>query len=331
MPQEALLDVASSLADNAQSQKGWNRVVIEKPFGFGSFNSSSSHQLTQSLLSKFEEKQLYRIDHLLGRNIVENITVLRFCNLVFQPLWNRKYIRDVQVIFSEDLVMDMQGRNIDNYGIIGDIIHSHILQTIAFLAMELPVSLDGEDIQNEKVKVIRSIRKLQPTDVILGQYKASSEGKVDAFVNSSTPTYFAAALYIENARWDGVPFLIKAGRGLIKHRVEIRIQFGCVPGNLYHEHIEHNIDLAYNELILRDLPDEAILLKLNNKVPGLGLKLDASELNLLYKDKYNVKVPDSYERLLLDVIDGNNHLFMRSDEVSAAWHILSPILQERQK
>ncbi|XP_022719578.1 glucose-6-phosphate 1-dehydrogenase 4, chloroplastic isoform X2 [Durio zibethinus] len=324
VPQEALLDVASSLADNAQTKKGWNRIIIEKPFGF---DALSSQQFTKSLLSKFKEKQIYRIDHLLGRNLIENLTVLRFSNLVFEPLWSRTYIRNVQVILSEDMSMQI-GRYFDGYGVIRDIVHSHMLQTIALLAMEPPISLDGEDIRNEKVKVLRSIRKLELSDVILGQYKATSADKLNVSLCSLTPTFFAAALYIDNARWDGVPFLIKAGVGLIKHRVEIRIQFNRVPGNLYRECIGHNTDLATNELILRDVPDEAILVKINNKIPGLGLQLDASELNLLYKDKYNVEVPDSYEHLLLDVMDGDNHLFLRSDELAAAWSILTPVLQE---
>ncbi|KDP23353.1 hypothetical protein JCGZ_23186 [Jatropha curcas] len=327
VPQEVLLDVASSLAENTQTHRGWNRIIIEKPFGF---DGPSSHRLTKALLSKFHEKQLYRIDHLLGRNLIENLTVLRFSNLVFEPLWSRTYIRNIQIILSEDLSVQT-GRYFNGYGIIRDIVHSHIFQTVALLAMEPPISLDGEDIRNEKVKVLRSIRRLDPSDVILGQYKAISRDKVDVNMNSLTPTFFAAALYIDNARWDGVPFLIKTGMGLIKHRVEIRIQFHNVPGNLYRERIGHSIDMATNELILRDVPDEAILVRINNKIPGLGLQLDASELNLLYKDKYNVEVPDSYEHLLLDVMDGDNHLFMRSDELAAAWNILTPILHEIDK
>ncbi|KAK7259018.1 hypothetical protein RIF29_24612 [Crotalaria pallida] len=327
VPQEALLDVASCLASGAQTQKGWNRIIIEKPFGF---DALSSHRLTQSLLLKFEEKQMYRIDHLLGRNLIENLTVLRFANLVFQPLWSRTYIDNIQVILSEDLTVH-PGRYFSGYGIIRDIVHSHVLQTIALLAMEPPISLDGEDIRNEKVKVLRSIRKLQPSDVILGQYKGSSRQKVDVSLNGLAPTYFAAALYIDNARWDGVPFLVKTGLGLLKHQMEIRIQFRQVPGNVYHDRIGHNTNSATNELILRDVPDEAIMVRVNNKVPGLGLQLDSSELNLLYKDKYNMEVPDSYEHLLLDVIDGDNHLFMRSDELAAAWTILTPIMNEMDK
>ncbi|VVA90388.1 unnamed protein product [Arabis nemorensis] len=326
VPHEALMDVACTIADKAQAPRGWTRIIVEKPFGF---NSRSSYQLTTSLLSNFEERQIYRIDHMLGRNRIENLTVLRFSNLVFEPLWNRTYIRNVQVIVSESIAQTKKYS--DEYGIIRDIVHSHILQTIALLAMEPPISLDGEDIRNEKVKVLRSIRKLDPGDVVLGQYKSSSGNKNGVTLNGVDPTYCAAALYIDNARWDGVPFLIRVGTGLIKHRVEIRVQFRHVPGNLYRENIGINIDLGTNEIILRDEPDEAILVKINNKVPGLGLQLDASELNLLYKDRYSTEVPDSYEHLIHDVIDGDNHLFMRSDEVAAAWNILSPVLEEIDK
>ncbi|VAH90388.1 unnamed protein product [Triticum turgidum subsp. durum] len=272
VPQEALLDVALPLSDSAQTKHGWNRIIIEKPFGFTSLSSQ-------------------------------------------------------RVVFSEETSAETQGRYFGNYGIIRDIVHSHILQTIALFAMEPPVSLDGEDIRDEKVKVLKSIRKVDIEDVVLGQLKDTS-GKVDRYTKSMTPTYFAAAMYIDNARWDGVPFLIKTGMGLMENRAEIRIQFHHVPGNIYRERFGHDIDLDTNELILRDLPEEAILLKVNNKVPGLGLQLDASELNLLYRDRYDVEVPDSYEHLLLDVLDGDSHLFMRSDELAAAWSVLAPILHE---
>ncbi|CAN6901446.1 unnamed protein product [Brassica oleracea] len=336
VPQEALVDVACNIGDKAQAPQGWTRIIVEKPFGF---NWYSSHQLTQSLLSKFEERQIYRIDHMLGRNLIENLTVLRFSNLVFEPLWNRTYIRNVQVVIVSESVAQT-AKYSDGYGIIRDIFHSHILQTIALLTMEPPISLDGEDIRNEKMKVLRSTRKLDPAYAILGQYKYTSGDKNEAILNSVGPTYCAAALYIDNARWDGVPFLVRVGTGLIKHRVEIRVQFRHVPGNIYRDNIGINIDLGTNELILRDEPDEAILVKINNKVPGLGLQLDASELNLLYKDRqvllfsstlYSTEVPDSYEHLIHDVIDGDNHLFMRSDEVAAAWNILSPVLEEIDK
>jgi glucose-6-phosphate 1-dehydrogenase len=156
----------------------------------------------------------------LGKDLIENLTVLRFSNLVFEPLWSRTYIRNVQVIFSEETAAEIQGRYFGNYGIIRDIVHSHILQTIALFAMEPPVSLDGEDIRDEKVKVLRSIRQVNLEDVVLGQLKDTSV-KVDRYTKSLTPTYFAAAMYIDNSRWDGVPFLIKTGIGLMENRYSL--------------------------------------------------------------------------------------------------------------
>ncbi|KAJ7540282.1 hypothetical protein O6H91_10G007600 [Diphasiastrum complanatum] len=331
--------VANCVAANAQSKSGFTRLIFEKPFGY---DRGSSETITKALLSRLSEGQIYRIDDLLGKELIENLTVLRFSNLIFEPLWNRTFIRNIQVIYSEDWGVQNKGRYFDKHGILRDIVQSHILQTIALLAMEPPVSLEGEDIRNEKVKVLRSMRKLTLDDVVLGQYKASiskdEKFKVAGYLdepnvspNSLTPTFVAAALYIDNGRWDGVPFLIKAGKGLIKHKVEIRIQFRHVPGNLYRERFGFNIDLATNELVLRVQPDEAILLKVNNKVPGLGLQLDSSELNLLYKDMYDTEIPDSYERLILDVIVGDTHLFMRSDELAATWEILTPLLDDIEK
>ncbi|XP_024545825.1 glucose-6-phosphate 1-dehydrogenase, chloroplastic [Selaginella moellendorffii] len=336
VPHEVVVEVAQCVGTNAQSRSGHTRIIIEKPFGN---DVHTSKKMTEGLLSKFTEDQIYRIDHLLGRDLIENLTVLRFSNLIFEPLWNRTYIRNIQILFAEDWGVEGRGRYFDEQGIIRDIVQSHLFQTIGLLAMEPPVSLEGEDIRNEKVKVLRSMRKPALDDVVLGQYKESvSKGgssrvpgylsEQDVPADSLTPTFIASVLYIDNGRWDGVPFLIKAGHGLIKHKQEIRIQFRGVPGNLYRDKFGFNIDLATNELVLRVHPDEAINLKINNKVPGLGLQLDSSELNLLYRDKYNTEIPDSYERLILDVIDGDSHLFIRSDELAQTWEIISPLLEE---
>ncbi|XP_024515928.1 glucose-6-phosphate 1-dehydrogenase, chloroplastic [Selaginella moellendorffii] len=336
VPHEVVVEVAQCVGTNAQSKRGHTRIIIEKPFGN---DVHTSKKMTEGLLSKFTEDQIYRIDHLLGRDLIENLTVLRFSNLIFEPLWNRTYIRNIQILFAEDWGVEGRGRYFDEQGIIRDIVQSHLFQTIGLLAMEPPVSLEGEDIRNEKVKVLRSMRKPALDDVVLGQYKESvSKGgssrvpgylsEQDVPADSLTPTFIASVLYIDNGRWDGVPFLIKAGHGLIKHKQEIRIQFRGVPGNLYRDKFGFNIDLATNELVLRVHPDEAINLKINNKVPGLGLQLDSSELNLLYRDKYNTEIPDSYERLILDVIDGDSHLFIRSDELAQTWEIISPLLEE---
>lgn len=214
---------------------------------------------------------------------------------------------------------------------------NHLLQILALFAMETPVSLDAEDIRNEKVKVLRSMRQLKLDDVVVGQYKGHTKGgkSYPAYVDdptvpkgSITPTFAAAALFIDNARWDGVPFLMKAGKALHTRRAEIRVQFRSVPGNLYRRSIGTDLDKATNELVLRVQPDEAIYLKINNKVPGLGMRLDSSNLNLLYSERYHREIPDAYERLLLDAIEGERRLFIRSDELDAAWAIFTPVLKQ---
>nr|CAB3495624.1 unnamed protein product [Digitaria exilis] len=334
IPPNIFVDVVRSASRTASSSSGWTRFIVEKPFGR---DSESSGQLTRSLKKYLAEEQIFRIDHYLGKELVENLSVLRFSNLVFEPLWSRNYIRNVQLIFSEDFGTEGRGGYFDNYGIIRDIMQNHLVQILALFAMETPVSLDAEDIRNEKVKVLRSMRPLKLDDVVVGQYKGhtragrSFPGYADdpTVPNGSvTPTFAAAALFIDNARWDGVPFLMKAGKALHTRRAEIRVHFRRVPGNLYRRNIGTDLDKATNELVLRVQPDEAIYLKINNKVPGLGMRLDRSNLNLLYSERYRGEIPDAYERLLLDAIEGERRLFIRSDELDAAWAIFTPVLRE---
>ncbi|CAN6324926.1 unnamed protein product [Urochloa humidicola] len=339
IPPNIFVDVVRSASGTASSSSGWTRFIVEKPFGR---DSESSGELTRSLKKYLAEEQIFRIDHYLGKELVENLSVLRFSNLVFEPLWSRNYIRNVQLIFSEDFGTEGRGGYFDNYGIIRDIMQNHLLQILALFAMETPVSLDAEDIRNEKVKVLRSMRQLKLEDVVVGQYKGHTRGgrsfpgyADDPTVpkGSVTPTFAAAALFIDNARWDGVPFLMKAGKALHRRRAEIRVQFRRVPGNLYRRSAAAgagaaDADAATNELVLRVQPDEAIYLKINNKVPGLGMRLDRSNLNLLYSERYRREIPDAYERLLLDAIEGERRLFIRSDELDAAWAIFTPVLRE---
>ncbi|KAM0909741.1 hypothetical protein ACQ4PT_014624 [Festuca glaucescens] len=334
IPPNIFVDVVRSASRIASSPGGWTRFIVEKPFGR---DYESSGELTRSLKMYLEEEQIFRIDHYLGKELVENLSVLRFSNLVFQPLWSRDYIRNVQLIFSEDFGTEGRGGYFDNYGIIRDIMQNHLLQILALFAMETPVSLAAEDIRNEKVKVLRSMRKLKLEDVVVGQYKGHTRGgkSFPAYVDdptvpngSVTPTFAAAALFIDNARWDGVPFLMKAGKALHTRRAEIRVQFRRVPGNLYRGNVGTDLDMATNELVLRVQPDEAIYLKINNKVPGLGMRLDSSNLNLFYSERYQREIPDAYERLLLDAIEGERRLFIRSDELDAAWAIFTPLLRE---
>ncbi|WOL01728.1 glucose-6-phosphate 1-dehydrogenase, chloroplastic-like isoform X1 [Canna indica] len=334
IPPNIFIEVVKSASNSASSKNGWTRVIVEKPFGR---DSDSSAALTNGLKQYLEEDQIFRIDHYLGKELVENLSILRFSNLVFEPLWSRQYIRNVQLIFSEDFGTEGRGGYFDSYGIIRDIMQNHLLQILALFAMETPVSLDAEDIRNEKVKVLRSMRPLQLEDVVVGQYKSHTKGGVkypgytdDKTVPSGslTPTFAAAALFIDNARWDGVPFLMKAGKALHTKRAEIRVQFRHVPGNLYKRTFGTDLDRATNELVIRVQPDEAIYLKINNKIPGLGMRLDRSNLNLLYSSRYSKEIPDAYERLLLDAIEGERRLFIRSDELDAAWELFTPLLKE---
>ncbi|CAL5033359.1 unnamed protein product [Urochloa decumbens] len=336
IPPNIFLDVVKCASKSASSVNGWTRVIVEKPFGR---DSESSAALTRGLKQYLVEDQIFRIDHYLGKELVENLSVLRFSNLVFEPLWSRQYIRNVQLIFSEDFGTEGRGGYFDGYGIIRDIMQNHLLQILALFAMETPISLEAEDIRNEKVKVLRSMKPLQLEDVVIGQYKSHTKGGTtypgyidDKTVpkDSVTPTFAAAALFINNARWDGVPFLMKAGKALHTKRyvAEIRVQFRHVPGNLYKGSFGTDLDRATNELVIRVQPDEAIYLKINNKIPGLGMRLDRSNLNLHYAARYSKEIPDAYERLLLDAIEGERRLFIRSDELDAAWSLFTPLLKE---
>lgn len=334
IPPNIFVDVVRCASLRASSVNGWTRVIVEKPFGR---DSESSGELTRCLKQYLTEEQIFRIDHYLGKELVENLSVLRFSNLVFEPLWSRNYIRNVQLIFSEDFGTEGRGGYFDQYGIIRDIMQNHLLQILALFAMETPVSLDAEDIRSEKVKVLRSMKPLLLQDMIVGQYKGHSKGGKaypgytdDPTVpnNSLTPTFAAAAMFINNARWDGVPFLMKAGKALHTRGAEIRVQFRHVPGNLYKKNFATDLDKATNELVIRVQPDEGIYLRINNKVPGLGMRLDRSDLNLLYRSRYTREIPDAYERLLLDAIEGERRLFIRSDELDAAWDLFTPALKE---
>ncbi|KAF8108610.1 hypothetical protein N665_0106s0012 [Sinapis alba] len=334
IPPNIFVDVVRCASLRASSVNGWTRVIVEKPFGR---DSESSGELTRCLKQYLTEEQIFRIDHYLGKELVENLSVLRFSNLVFEPLWSRNYIRNVQLIFSEDFGTEGRGGYFDQYGIIRDIMQNHLLQILALFAMETPVSLDAEDIRSEKVKVLRSMKPLLLQDMIVGQYKGHSKGGKaypgytdDPTVpkNSLTPTFAAAAMFINNARWDGVPFLMKAGKALHTRGAEIRVQFRHVPGNLYKKNFATDLDKATNELVIRVQPDEGIYLRVNNKVPGLGMRLDRSDLNLLYRSRYPREIPDAYERLLLDAIEGERRLFIRSDELNAAWDLFTPALKE---
>lgn len=335
IPPSIFLDVARAVGNAALVSCGdgkpWSRVVIEKPFGR---DRQSSDELTLALSQVFVEEQTYRIDHYLGKEVIRNLMVLRFANLVFEPIWNRKFIRSLQVVWKENLGIEGRGGYFDQYGIIRDVMQNHLLQILALAAMEPPSRLDATNIAKEKATVLRSIPPLKLEDIVIGQYRESvSAGRrFPAYVedetvpdDSITPTFAAARLSINNLRWEGVPFLIKAGKGLDSRMTEMRILFREVPGNMF---CTAGGCPKANELVVRVQPDEAIYLSLVNKVPGMGMELESKNLDLQYKAAFAEQIPDAYECLLLDVIRGDRSLFIQHDELASAWDIFTPVLHE---
>jgi len=308
----------------------WTRVVVEKPFGK---DLESSEKLNQSLSALFSEEQLYRIDHYLGKELVQNLVVMRFANRFISPLWNRDNIANVQIIFKEPFGTEGRGGYFDDYGIIRDVIQNHLLQIMCLVAMEKPCSLSPDDIRDEKLKVLRCIAPVSTDNVVVGQYSTGPHGQ-PAYVddpgvpeNSTAPTFCTCVMYVKNERWDGVPFIIKAGKALNEAKCEIRVQFKDVPGDLF-ESRRGQGKQARNEFVVRLQPDPTIFMKMTVKEPGLDMNLAQSELELLYTTRYQrVLIPEAYERLILDCINGDQQHFVRRDELVAAWTIFTPLLK----
>ncbi|KAL6507277.1 Glucose-6-phosphate 1-dehydrogenase, cytoplasmic isoform [Orobanche gracilis] len=303
---------------NKSDLGGWTRIVVEKPFGK---DLASAEELSSQIGELFEEPQIYRIDHYLGKELVQNLLVLRFANRFFLPLWNRDNIANVQIVFREDFGTEGRGGYFDQYGIIRDIIQNHLLQVLCLVAMEKPVSLKPEHIRDEKVKVLQSVVPIKAEEVVLGQYEGYKD---DPTVpdNSNTPTFATVVLRIHNERWEGVPFILKAGKALNSRKAEIRVQFKDVPGDIFKCQKQ-----GRNEFVIRLQPSEAMYMKLTVKQPGLEMSTAQSELDLSYRQRYQgVVIPEAYERLILDTIKGDQQHFVRRDELKAAWEIFTPLL-----
>ena len=307
----------------------FTRVIVEKPFGK---DLASSNALSVHLSNLFEERDLYRIDHYLGKEMVQNLIVLRFANKIFNKIWNRDSIESVIITFKENIGCEGRGGYFDEFGIIRDVMQNHLMQILSLVAMESPISNSADEIRNEKVKVLRSIAELQLDDVVLGQYVGNPDGPSadsrkgyldDPTVptGSITPTFAACVLRIRNERWDGVPFVLKSGKALNERKAEIRIQFREVPGDIFDN------ACARNELVIRVQPDEAVYMKISTKKPGMNFSPQQTELDLTYKSRFEgVYMPDAYERLILDVFLGSQINFVRSDELAEAWRIFTPLL-----
>ncbi|KAL3640064.1 Glucose-6-phosphate 1-dehydrogenase, cytoplasmic isoform [Castilleja foliolosa] len=308
---------------NKSDLGGWTRIVVEKPFGK---DLASAEELSSQIGELFEEPQIYRIDHYLGKEIVQNLLVLRFANRLFLPLWNRDNIANIQIVFREDFGTEGRGGYFDQYGIIRDIIQNHLLQVLCLVAMEKPISLSPEHIRDEKVKVLQSVVPIKDDEVVLGQYEGYKD---DPTVpnSSNTPTFATVILRIHNERWEGVPFILKAGKALSSKKAEIRVQFKDVPGDIFRCKKQ-----GRNEIVMRLQPSEAIYMKLTVKQPGLEMSTAQSELDLSYRQRYQgVVIPEAYERLILDTIKGDQQHFVRRDELKAAWEIFTPLLHRIDK
>lgn len=333
VPPTVFLEVAQALGDSGLvacgSSREWSRIVVEKPFGR---DRSSSDALVRQMHRVFTEETTYRIDHYLGKEIVQNLMVLRFANLVFEPIWSRDYIERVSITWKEPIGVERRGGYFDGFGIIRDVMQNHLLQILALLVMDRPQRFDAQAVRDEKVRLLKRVRPLALDRLAVGQYGPSVSGSHVGYVaeptvppTSLTPTYAAAALEIDSDRWKGVPVLLEAGKAMDEKINEVRIRFRQVPVNIFGSALG---TLEANEMVIRIQPDEAIDLRIMNKVPGLSMAMRQTALDLHYQAAFTAQIPDAYERLLLDVIEGDRSLFIRSDELAAAWDIFTPVLHE---
>ena len=316
---------------------GWDRVVVEKPFGR---DRDTSDALSAVLKGCFREEQIFRIDHYLGKEVIQNLMVLRFANAVFEPVWNRDHIRHVHICWSEDIPLAGRAGFFDTTGIIRDVMQNHLTQMLALVAMECPWGLDAHHVRDEKVRLLRQVVPLTRDRCLLGQYTAGTRqaqavagyrGEPGVPANSRTATFASAVFDVRSPRWRGVPFLVSAAKGAATRCTEIRIHFKAPDNDLFRPLLAHGgrdgTPLRDNELVIRVQPDEQILLRVVSKVPGFGFALDTPTLDLSYRETYaGARIGDAYENLLLDVIRGDRSLFIRDDELEAAWDLFTPLL-----
>jgi glucose-6-phosphate 1-dehydrogenase len=320
--------------DHERHEGGWRRIVIEKPFGH---DLQSAIRLNREVGKVFRESQVYRIDHYLGKETVRNLLVFRFANGIFEPIWNRRHIDHIQITVAESIGVENRGAFYEETGASRDILQNHLLQLMSLVAMEPPATFEADALRDEKVKMIRAIGEFTPgqmrTDVVRGQYGpgwvAAQQVKgyrqeADVDPESETETYVATRLEVDDWRWSGVPFYLRAGKRLPKRATEIAIQFKEVPHRLFRE---SSTDPDPNLLAIRIQPDEGIMLRFGAKVPGLGIDVRSVTMDFTYGSAFSVDSPDAYETLILDALLGDASLFTRADEVEAAWSRVTPIIE----
>lgn len=319
-----------SKLNKAQEEGGWRRMIVEKPFGR---NLKTAQQLNAHLCSIFEEDAIYRIDHFLGKETVQNILVLRFANQIFESLWNRNYIDSVEIYGQETLGVENRGKYYEGAGALRDMIQNHLMQLMGFVAMEAPSSFDAELMRDEVAKVFRSLHPLSPSDVVRGQYVSGKiEGKeVPGYreekgvaADSTTETYIAMRFYIDNWRWGGVPFYFYTGKRLANAQSEIIINFKNVPHRLFRGMCLHS---SCNQLVLKVDSPESISLKFGLKVPGSFFEVKQVSMDFAYNSLCNAYMANAYERLLLDAMQGDSTLYTRTDALELSWRFIDPVLR----
>ncbi|MDG5800845.1 glucose-6-phosphate dehydrogenase [Marinilabiliaceae bacterium ANBcel2] len=316
-------------------EKGFKRLIVEKPFGY---DLQSAQELNAKLLEAFNENQIYRIDHYLGKETVQNLMVTRFANGIFEPLWNRRYIHHIEITSAEDIGVEGRGGYYEDSGAMRDMVQNHLMLLASLVAMEPPAVVDADSLRNEIVKVLQSLRPI-PKDkieehVVRGQYTASTikDKHIPGYreekgVNpqSRTETFVAMKFFIDNWRWSGVPFYIRTGKYLPTRVTEVVIHYQKTPHHIFSH--DENVKNEHNQLVIRIQPDEGILIKYNMKMPGGGFEVQNVNMDFHYRDLNNTYLPSAYERLLLDAMLGDATLYSRGDAVEAAWKFIDPVIK----